>query len=202
MKFNLKKFLEIVSTVGPVVLATIPGGDKIAPVIPKIVDGIKSAEAMQGASGAEKKRHVLNIVASGAAVANATGKVKVSAADLEAIASQGIDTVIATVHVIEGAKVVKGNTGTAPAPGAAAALAGSVPGVDTAPRSSDLPGGHATHGHGSADNIPQAGTTRAAAEGHPDTAPASDTPAPGVDAGNAPSTEPPADSGANRPPTD
>ena len=167
MRFNLGKFLEIVDKLGPVVLATIPGGDKIAPVIPKIVDGIKSAEAIQGASGAEKKRHVLNIVTQGAGVANATGKVKIPVEELTAIASQGIDTVIATVHVIEGAKVVK--PGDVAAPGtAAAARAGSLPGVDTALRSSDLPGGHATHGHGSSDNLPPAPPPAAADPAAPD----------------------------------
>lgn len=158
MRFNLKKFIEIVSTVGPVVLATIPGGDKIAPVIPKIVDGINAAEAIKGASGADKKKHVLEIVENAIGIANQTGKVSISTEDAKAIASQGIDTVVATVHVIEGAKVTRtdGKSSTTTGAAAAAGASSSLPGVDTAPRSSDLPGGHATHGHGSSDHAPTA----------------------------------------------
>ena len=169
MKFDLKKFVAVVSQVGPVVLAMVPGGDKIAPVIPKIVDGIKEAEAMKGASGADKKRHVLNIVEQAVGVANTTGKVSISADQVKSIASQGIDAVVATVHVIEGAKVTKGAT----AAGAVGAIPGGVPntspaaagvegagtsilGVDTHTRASDLGDGRATHGHGSSDNLPPA----------------------------------------------
>lgn len=183
MKFNLHKFIEIVSTVGPVVLATIPGGDKIAPMIPRIVEGINAAEAIKGASGADKKRHVLNVVEQAIGVANQTGKVSISAEEVKAITSQGIDTVVATVHVIEGAKVVKVGA-TAPA------AASSLPGVDTAARASDLAGGHATHGHGSADHLPPAGGTADAAGT--------------VNTGNAPASDPPPseafEGGANRPP--
>lgn len=161
MKFHLDRFVEIVDRLGPAVLAVVPGGDKIAPLVPKIVHGIKEAQAMKGASGADKKQHVLNVITDGADVAAAAG-VHVSSEEITAIASHGIDTVIEAVHVVEDAKAAKAartataasSTGSSSVP--AVAPAGSLPGVDTAPRSSDLPGGRATHGHGSGDDIPPA----------------------------------------------
>lgn len=217
MKFDLRKFLEVVASVGPVVIAAIPGGQKIAPIVPKVIEAIGEAEKIRGASGAAKKAHVLNVVRSSVDVANATGRVKLNPAEVEKIASESIDTVIATVHVIEGAKVDKtggAGAGVAPAGGvehgtasartmAAAGLVapGAIPGVDTAPRGSDLPGGHATHGHGSSDDRPKAGTTRAAAAGVTGAAEPAGGP---VNEGNRPSDNPPPTEefeGANRPPS-
>jgi hypothetical protein len=106
MKFNLSRFIEIVDRVGPSVLAVVPGGDKIAPLIPKIVHGIKEAQAIKGASGPEKKEHVLNALTDGADVAAAAG-VQISSEEVTAIASRGIDTVIEAVHVVEGAKAAR-----------------------------------------------------------------------------------------------
>ena len=107
MKFNLHKFLSIVKLIGPGVLASVPGGEKIAPHVDTIVDAIGEAEQIKGASGAEKKARVLSIVQAGVTTANATGKVQLDPLEVQAIASDGIDAVIGTVHVIEGAKVVK-----------------------------------------------------------------------------------------------
>lgn len=107
MKFDLHKFLAIVNLVGPVVLAALPGGAVIAPMIPVIVAGIGEAQQIKGATGAQKKEHVMKIVQAGIAVANQTGKVKLDPTEVETVASNGIDTVISTIHVIGGAKVVK-----------------------------------------------------------------------------------------------
>ena len=148
MKFNLARFVEIVDRLAPAVLAVVPNGEKIAPLVPRIVHGIKEAQAIKGATGEEKKKHVLAAITDGATVAAAAGA-HVSSEEIVAIASKGIDTVIEAVHVIEGAKAAR--AGEAASSSAAAPGSGSLPGVDTAPRSSDLPGGHATHGHGSAD---------------------------------------------------
>lgn len=101
MKFNLHKFLSIVEVVGPVVLASVPHGEKIAPMIPTITNAIGEAEQIKGASGAEKKAHVLSIVQAGVATANATGKVTLDPAEVATIASHGVDAVIGTVHAIE-----------------------------------------------------------------------------------------------------
>lgn len=152
MKFHLDRFVEIVDRLAPAVLAVVPGGDKIAPLVPRIVSGIKEAEAIKGATGAEKKRHVLNVITAGADVAKGAG-VHVSSEEITAIASKGIDTVIDAVHVVEGAKVTKPGASSS---SSSSTAAGSVPGVDTAPRSSDLGDGHATHGHGSNDDLPPA----------------------------------------------
>jgi len=152
MKFDLHKFLAVVAQVGPVVLAAVPGGQKIGQVIPQIVDAIGEAEQIKGATGAEKKEHVLKVVRTAVGVANQTGKVKLDTAEVEAVAGAGVDAVIGTVHVIDGAKVDKGAT--SGAGGRANLAAGSLPGVDTAARSSDLPDGKATHGHGSGDHVP------------------------------------------------
>lgn len=107
MKFDLHKFLTIVGSVGPLVLLAVPGAGAIAPLIPTIIGAIGEAEAIKGATAAQKKAHVLNVVAAGVATANATGKVTLNPTDVAAVASDGIDAVIGTVHVIEGAKVVK-----------------------------------------------------------------------------------------------
>lgn len=105
MKFS--KFLNLVNLIAPIVLSNVKGGEKIVPVIPTIVHGIQEAEQIKGASGSEKKAHVLNVVAAGVNAANATGKVKLDPAEVQHVASSGIDTVIDAIHAIDGAKVVK-----------------------------------------------------------------------------------------------
>ncbi len=100
MKFHLSKFIAVVKVIAPAVLASVPGGEKIAPLIPTITHAIEEAEAIKG-SGAEKKAHVLAIVKAGVETANATGKVALDPAEVHDIASTGIDTVIAAVHVVE-----------------------------------------------------------------------------------------------------
>jgi hypothetical protein len=101
MKFHLDKFISVLRVLGPVVLSTVPGGQKIAPLIPTITGAIEEAEALPGATGAEKKAHVLAIVEAGVATANATGKVKLDPTEVAAIADKGIDTVVQTVKVVE-----------------------------------------------------------------------------------------------------
>lgn len=107
MKFNLTKFLGIVNALAPVVLLAVPGGAVIAPIVPVIVNAITEAEQISGASGPEKKAHVLNIVDAAVVTANATGKVHINPTEAADAASHGIDAVIGAVAVIEGAKVVK-----------------------------------------------------------------------------------------------
>lgn len=114
MKFNFGKFKSLVRLLGPVVLAAVPGGEKIAPHVDTVLDAIEEAEQIKGATGPAKKAHVLAIVAKGVATANATGTVKLSASDVEAIASHGIDAVIGAVKVV-------GSVG-APPPASAAEL--------------------------------------------------------------------------------
>lgn len=113
MKLNINKWLTIVSQIAPIVLLAVPGGAAIAPLVPVITHAITEAEQIKGASGADKKAHVLNTVQDAVTTINATGKAKLDPAEVQAVAGQGIDAVIATVHVVEGAKIVK-----APASGA------------------------------------------------------------------------------------
>lgn len=110
MKFDFHKFLAVVRQIGPVVLAAVPGGDKIpADLIPTIVDAVGEAEQIKGATGAEKKAHVMAVVAAGVKTANATGKVTLDAAEVEAIASHGVDAVVGATKVVQdqNTKVVK-----------------------------------------------------------------------------------------------
>jgi hypothetical protein len=117
MKFNLHKFIDVVKFIAPVVLLAVPGGAAIAPLIPVITHAITEAEQMKGASGAEKKKHVLEITAASVTTLNASGKVHLNPAEVAQVASDGIDAVIGTVHVIEGAKVVKAPAAATPATG-------------------------------------------------------------------------------------
>lgn len=106
-KFNLSRFLDVLNRVGPIFLPLVPGGDKIAVLVPVIVHAIGEAEQIQGATGPEKKAHVLSIVAAGVDVANSTGKLKLDPTEVHAVASEGIDTVISAIHVAEGARIEK-----------------------------------------------------------------------------------------------
>lgn len=106
MKFDLHAFLSVVRQVGPIILAATPAGHKIPPeLVPKIVDAIGEAQAIKGASGEEKKAHVLNVLGTAVDVANTTGKVKLDADEIKGVASAGIDNVVATVKIIQGSKV-------------------------------------------------------------------------------------------------
>lgn len=100
MKIHFGKFKSLVRVLGPMVLASVPGGDKIAQHVDVVLGAIEEAEAMKGASGADKKAHVLAIVAAGVQEANASGKVHLDPAAAQAIASHGADAIIATVNAI------------------------------------------------------------------------------------------------------
>lgn len=106
-KFNLSRFLDVLAKVGPVMLPLVPGGGAISILIPTIVSAIGEAEQLKGATGPEKKAHVLSIVEAGVDVANSTGKVRLDPAEVRAVASEGIDTVVSAIHVADGARIVK-----------------------------------------------------------------------------------------------
>lgn len=107
MKFDLDGFLGIVSMIAPAILAGIPNGAQIAPLIPVIITAIKDAEALAEATGPEKKTHALNIVDAAVELTNAFGKVHLDPGTAHNVASSGIDTVIGTISLIEGAQIVK-----------------------------------------------------------------------------------------------
>lgn len=94
------KFADIVKTVGPAVLMVIPG---VPPaLIPLVVHGIVVAESLPGASGAEKKAHVVELVKTGLQGMNAAG-VHVDADAVSGAVSQGIDATITAVNGIKAA---------------------------------------------------------------------------------------------------
>jgi hypothetical protein len=100
-KFTLDQFLVTLQLVGPSVLAAVPGGQKIAPLIPTITGAIAEAQAIAGATGAEKKAHVENIVAAGVVTANATGRVALDPVAVSVIVGNGIDAVIGALRLLE-----------------------------------------------------------------------------------------------------
>lgn len=96
------KWLDLVKLIAPaIVAATVPGGPVIGGLI---VHGIDEAEQIAGASGAEKKAHVLEIVRSGLEGANAglaaAGRPTLPATAILDAANKGIDTTIATVNLV------------------------------------------------------------------------------------------------------
>jgi hypothetical protein len=107
MKFDLHKTLALINLFAPLVLANVKNGDKIGKFIPIITDGIVAAEQIKGATGAEKKAHVLEIVTAAVSGSNATGKTAIDEHAVTTAAGAGIDAVISTIHAIEGGKVVK-----------------------------------------------------------------------------------------------
>lgn len=94
-----KHFTDIAKVVAPAVLSVVPGVPPV--VIPLIVHGITEAEALPGATGAEKKAHVLALVNDGLMTANATGKVVIPTGDILASVSGGIDAAVTAVKAVK-----------------------------------------------------------------------------------------------------
>ena len=107
MKFDLHKTLMLINLLAPIALANVKGGEKVSQFIPIVTNGIIAAEQMKGATGAEKKAHVLEIVTAGVQASNATGKTAIDVHEVVTAAGAGIDATISAVHAIEGGKVVK-----------------------------------------------------------------------------------------------
>lgn len=98
MKLDWK---QLVAVLGPLVLANVKHGDKIAPLVPTIVHGITEAEGIKGATGAEKKAHVL-IIANDAvtAINSVKGATVLDPIEMHDAVAHGIDTVVATVNLV------------------------------------------------------------------------------------------------------
>lgn len=89
--FDLAKLLI------PVVGAVVPGA---GPLVPLILAGITEAQALHDVDHPlDKKAHVLNVVAIGAAAATATGKVRIDPAQAAVVTNSVFDAVDA-VHAI------------------------------------------------------------------------------------------------------
>lgn len=106
-KMDFNKFLTLLNLLGPAVLLNVKGGEKIAPLVAVITSAIGEAQQIKGATGAEKKAHVLAIAAAAVTVANTSGKVQLDPEEVQTVASDGIDAVVGVLHVVQGAKVVK-----------------------------------------------------------------------------------------------
>jgi hypothetical protein len=104
MGFPFKKFVAALTTLAPIVLLLVPGGDKVAPFVPVILAGIAEAEKIKGATGPEKKAHVQSLVAG---VADGIALAKPGEIDKEELleaSGSAIDAIIATIRVIETAQ--------------------------------------------------------------------------------------------------
>lgn len=86
----MQNFLAIFRLALPILGVLVPGS---AAYLPLINIGVGEAAALPGSSGAEKRAHVLNLVAAGAAAASATGKVPIDPATAQAIAANVIQVV-------------------------------------------------------------------------------------------------------------
>jgi hypothetical protein len=111
------KWLDLAKLLLPIVGGLVPGA---APLVPTILIGITDAEHL-GEDGAAKKAHVLQLVADGAATANATGKVTIDPTQA-VFAAESVFNVVDSVR-----STLKANAAVDPiAPPAAAPPAGGV----------------------------------------------------------------------------
>lgn len=86
----MQNFLAVFKLALPILGVLVPGS---AAFLPLINIGVSEAAALPGASGADKRAHVLNLVAVGAAAASATGKVPIDPATAQAIAANVISVI-------------------------------------------------------------------------------------------------------------
>jgi hypothetical protein len=92
----MSKWLQILETLGPMALMFTP----LAPIAPIVIGAMKTAEALPGASGDEKKQLVQTLVSAGAAATNAVAKKQVIDPAAAAAASGSvIDATIGIVNI-------------------------------------------------------------------------------------------------------
>ncbi len=97
---SLPKWLQILAEVGPKVLMFTP----LAPITGVVVAAIGEAEAMQGATGAAKLAHVVNIATDAAQATNLqAGHVVIDPAVLQATAVQAISTAVSVSNLVHAA---------------------------------------------------------------------------------------------------
>lgn len=104
----MNKWLSLLNVLAPIVLVTVPGGAAFAPLVSTVIHGISEAQQIAGASGPEKKAHVLALVQDSVNVSNvaaaAAGKaVPFDPAAINATASVAIDAVVSTVNAVHAA---------------------------------------------------------------------------------------------------
>lgn len=86
----LGHFFVNIGKFAPLILAITP----LAPIAPAVAAAIQEAEAIQGATGPEKRAHVINVATAAATVAQQSGA-KVDPAAVQAAAGQTIDAIVA-----------------------------------------------------------------------------------------------------------
>ena len=93
----LPTWLQVLEQVGPLFLLMTPA----APVAPFVVAGIKMAEQIPGATGAQKKDFAVQIANLGAQATNAiAGHQVIDAALVSNAVSSGIDTAVSVTNLI------------------------------------------------------------------------------------------------------
>lgn len=100
MSFNFGKILQFAA---PLILQTIPGkpGDITRKIGPSVISAIVDAQKIPGATGQEKKAHVLAIANDALDVVDASG-IEMPRQDALVAVSSAVDTIVATAHVIDG----------------------------------------------------------------------------------------------------
>ncbi len=94
----MNNWLDIVSKLGPTVLAAV---GMLPALIPIIIDAIQHVEKVSGLTGPEKKSEVLNVVGDSVEAFNVITKgPKLDPAEVTATASAGIDAVVGTVNIV------------------------------------------------------------------------------------------------------
>jgi hypothetical protein len=97
---GLPKWLEILSSVGPLVLAQTP----LAPIAPAVITAIGEAASLPGATGPEKLAHVVNIATNAAQAVNAqAGRVVIDPTVLQSTAESAISTVVQVTKMVQAA---------------------------------------------------------------------------------------------------
>ena len=99
MGFDWGRFLDVLKVVGPIALSAV--NPVLGPVASVIVHAIGEAQQIDGATGPEKKAHVMNIADAAVVAYNgAAGKVVLDPAAVHEAADEGVDTVYAAIHVL------------------------------------------------------------------------------------------------------
>lgn len=96
MHMNWKKFAQVVNILGPQILGLV--NPSLVPIAGKITHAIVEAEAIPGATGAQKALHVKNIAQDAVTSANLAGA-NIDAGAVDESIQEGIDTVIAVTKI-------------------------------------------------------------------------------------------------------
>ena len=90
------KWYQVFQFVLPLVAQFIP---KIIPLVPYIQTGVTEAQAIAGASNADKLAHLTNVVKAGASAVSATGKAKINPDEAASVLTSAV-AVVDAVHAI------------------------------------------------------------------------------------------------------